>query len=98
MAKKRFDGLNTAEQLTAAVDNIVLLVPDEKGAKAVEELRRASNSAVKLLLEQSEHEFQNTIRTVKTQAKCRQTAEVHPESIPNTASGDSGTHHSSLRQ
>lgn len=98
MAKKRFESLNTAEQLTAAVEQVLLLLPGDASAEAAEELRRTSSSAVNLLLEHSESEFRNTVRSVKSQSKARQPSDVCSETSPNTVSEVSGTSHSTQGQ
>lgn len=71
MAKKRFETLTVAEQLSSAVEKVVQLVPQETGGDAVQDLRRVSSNAVDLLLDQSEAEFQSTLRTVKSQSKVK---------------------------
>ncbi len=76
MAKKRFEGLNTAEQLTQMVEKVAALVPPECGTAATDELRRVSGAAVALLLEQSELEFQKSIKSVKTLSKAKLDAAV----------------------
>jgi hypothetical protein len=69
MAKKRFESLNTAEQLSKAVEIVANMVPPENGKVATDELRRISGIAIDLLLGQSEEEFRSTVRLLKLPLK-----------------------------
>jgi hypothetical protein len=78
MAKKRFEGLAAAERLRVAIEKIIPLIPVDADASCKEELQHALRSAVKLLLERSEHEFRHAVRSLNNQSISKAEPEVAP--------------------